>query len=221
MLKSFKYVYIVAEKFINKPKSTQKMAKEKPRKLITDDGKIDPKYLIDHFDEIRSNEGLCVSIDPDTRDVYEQQEYTLESHLATKRLGLIEKGRNYMILLYPEKKHVHHFYLDILIQNGGMHEGHFAEIADLNKNEYEVASVQLSKVVHTNKGRMRVIDEYVDGREIHDLQKLTVSGGDWLHIKATGHNENEIKEAFELVQAMRDYLQCMGLVNKETDSRKT
>ncbi|MBW2994725.1 hypothetical protein KY312_00085 [Candidatus Woesearchaeota archaeon] len=195
------------------------MTKEKLRKLITDDGKIDPKYLIDHFNEIRSNDGLCVSIDPDTRTVYEQQQYTLESHLATKKVGLVEKGENYIMLLYVEKKNVHHFYLDILIENGGLHQGHLAEIANLNKNEYEVASVQMSKVVHTNRG-LRVINEYVDGMELHDLAKLKIDRGDWLHIKATGHDQYETAEAYELVCAMKEYLQHIGLVSKEENSEK-
>jgi hypothetical protein len=197
------------------------MAQEKPRKLITDDGRIDPKYLIDHFDEIKSQGGLCVSIDTETRHVYEQQQYTLESHLATKRLGLIEKGKNYMMMLYPEKRDVHHFYLDILIENGGLQEGHMAEMADLNKNEYRVASVQIAKVVHT-RGGLRVLDEYVNGRELHDLRKLRIERGDWLHIKATGHNKNEVAEAYELVCAMKEYLHHIGLVGGNGhNSRKT
>jgi len=204
-----KDLYITHKRAINMAKGPKK-----PKKVITEDGMIDPKVLIEHFDEIKAQGGLEISLDPETRAVYEKQQYTLESHLAAKRVGLIEKGKHYVFLIYPETKDTHHFYLDVQIQNGGLEKGHLEQIVGV-LNEYDVASVQVAKVVHVdNQPRgLRVINEYVNGKKLHDLNRLEIKKDDWLHVKATGHNKDEVEEAYELVRSMRECLRSNDLID--------
>jgi predicted RNA-binding protein associated with RNAse of E/G family len=180
--------------------------------IITEDGRIDPKILIENFDQITRQGGLETFISKDRKKACESNRVQIESPTATKQANLVEKGKNYMLLHYQqENSATHHWYLDVQVQNGGMEYSHMTHLVKILES-YDDIEVQMSKVVKVGENSLRVVDEYVNGKELHNLAKLNVKKGDWLHVKTTGHSEYTVDEAHEVVNMLIEWMQYHKLM---------